>query len=118
MKTLIVGASAHKERYAYKALTMLIFYGHEVVAFSQKKEQVCDVMFMQDFSTFDEIHTITIYLNPIAQMAYYEDIIKLQPVRVIFNPGTENPDFYQKLNENNIYYEEACTMVLLRTGQY
>ncbi|GAL66544.1 hypothetical protein JCM19301_3022 [Jejuia pallidilutea] len=67
---------------------------------------------------YKAIHTVTLYLNPNRQKAYYNYIVSLQPKRVIFNPGTENPEFYNILKENNIAFEAACTLVLLSTNQY
>ncbi|MGB5274760.1 MAG: CoA-binding protein, partial [Flavobacteriaceae bacterium] len=48
----------------------------------------------------------------------YQDILKLNPKRVIFNPGTENPELYRLLEEQGIMAIEACTLVLLATDQY
>lgn len=67
---------------------------------------------------FKDIHTVTLYLNPKRQETYYNYVVSLKPKRVIFNPGTENPEFYNILKENNIPFEAACTLVLLSTNQY
>ena len=67
---------------------------------------------------FDEIHTVTLYLNKSKQQEYYEYIISLNPKRVIFNPGTENEEFRKILNNNSIKHLNACTLVLLSTNQY
>jgi predicted CoA-binding protein len=63
------------------------------------------------------IDTVTLYLNPTRQRDYYNYIVEAKPKRVIFNPGTENPEFYQ-LKLNDIKVEVACTLVLLTTNQY
>ena len=67
---------------------------------------------------YKNIHTVTLYLNPKHQKAYYDYLIELKPQRVIFNPGTENPIFYKRLKEAGISYEIDCTLVLLSTNQY
>ena len=67
---------------------------------------------------FHGVDTVTLYLNPKAQQEYYDYILSLKPRRVIFNPGTENPELYKILEANNIKYEVACTLVLLATNQY
>jgi hypothetical protein len=67
---------------------------------------------------FQNIHTITLYLNPFNQKGYYDAIIGLRPRRVIFNPGTENPEFQNLLESKGIEAQVACTLVLLATGQY
>jgi len=67
---------------------------------------------------FNDIDTVTLYLSYDFQTEYYDYILSLNPNRVIFNPGTENPELEILLNNNNIQTEEACTLVLLRSGQY
>ncbi|MDM1372647.1 CoA-binding protein [Myroides marinus] len=118
MKTLVVGASLKEERYSNKAINMLREYGHEVVAHGLKEGKVLDVDICKDWKNYEDVDTVTLYLNPTRQEELYDDIIKLHPRRVIFNPGTENSVFVSLLSENNIQSEEACTLVLLRTEQY
>ena len=64
------------------------------------------------------IHTVTLYLYPKHQIAYYDYLIELKPQRVIFNPETENPIFYKRLKEAGISHEIDCTLVLLSANQY
>jgi predicted CoA-binding protein len=118
MKTLVLGASLNKERYAYKAIHSLVDKSHQVVAIGAKKGKAFDVSIETEQLKFQAIDTITLYLNPIAQEAYYDYILSLNPRRVIFNPGTENPAFYKLLEAHTIQYEVACTLVLLATNQY
>jgi hypothetical protein len=66
----------------------------------------------------DKFDTITMYVNPSLQQAYYAQILALKPNRVIFNPGTENSEFEKLLKDNNIEPIEACTLVMLRTNQF
>ena len=79
---------------------------------------VCEVDIDTALMAYQDIHTVTTYLNPKRQQAYYDYIIGLKPARVIFNPGSENPVFYGLLNEASIPYEVACTLFLLSTNQY
>ena len=51
-------------------------------------------------------------------MEYLDSILRLKPKRVIFNPGTENIILAQKLTEEDIFWENACNLVLLSTNQY
>lgn len=118
MKTLVMGASLNEERYSNKAILMLREYDHEVVAHGLREGLVKDVTIQKQWLQYSDIDTVTLYLNPSRQVEFYDDIIKLCPRRVIFNPGTENHEFVKLLSENNISSEEACTLVLLRTGQY
>lgn len=117
-KTLVIGASKNPERYSFKAINMLREYGHPVVAIGAGEGQVADVYFGKEKTEFPDINTVTLYLNPKRQSAYYDYIIKLQPERVIFNPGTENPEFENQLKNAGISTVEACTLVLLRTAQF
>ena len=118
--TLVIGASENPERYASMAINMLKSYRHDVMALGKKKGMFSGVNIETDMSAFQDkpLDTVTLYLNPKNQEALYDKIIALNPKRVIFNPGTENDDFQDKLKENGIAFEEACTLVMLRTGQY
>ena len=118
MKTLVIGASTNKERYSYKAIHSLVDKSHQVVAIGAKKGMAFDIPIETEKADFHAIDTVTLYRNPKAQQDYYEYILSLKPRRVIFNPGTENPELYKILQVNNIKYEVACTLVLLATNQY
>jgi len=118
MKTLVIGASSNPERYAYMAVNSLLKHQHEVVAIGQRKDVVAGVAIETEKVPFEAVHAVTLYLNPQRQKEYYEYIISLHPERVIFNPGTENPEFYNLLKANNIETEVACTLVLLATNQF
>lgn len=117
-KTLVLGASTKPDRYAYKAITMLVNKGHSVLAIGQSTGEVAGVKIHTKAIPLKNIDTITLYLNPVRQRDYYNYIVESKPKRVIFNPGTENPELYQLLQLNNIEVEVACTLVLLTTNQY
>lgn len=117
-KTLVIGASLKPHRYSYMAIKRLVEKSIETEAFGLKEGVVNGVQIKTNFSEFQNIHTVTLYLNPKRQIEYYNQIINLAPKRVIFNPGTENPDFYKLLRQKGIEVEIACTLVLLATDQY
>lgn len=117
-KTLIVGASANSDRYAFKATKMLKDYKHEVYAFGLKKGNIGDTQIQTDWPENKNYDTITLYIDPQNQLDYYDKIINLSPKRVIFNPGTENNEFQKLLLKNNIEAIEACTLVMLATNQF
>ena len=96
----------------------LIEYGHPVVGIGMSGGEVSDVSITREMIPYNDIDTVTLYINSGIQPEYYEYIVRLGPKRVIFNPGTENSEFYEILKKNNIEYEIACTLVLLRTNQY
>ncbi|MFN8274370.1 MAG: CoA-binding protein [Flavobacteriaceae bacterium] len=117
-KTLVLGATTKEDRYANRAIHALINHNHPVMAIGQQTGEVAGVKIQTKMVPVKNIDTVTLYLNPRNQREYYNYIIEAEPKRVIFNPGTENPEFYQLLKSNNISVEEACTLVLLATNQY
>jgi predicted CoA-binding protein len=117
-KTLILGASENPKRYSFLAINMLREFGHPVVAIGNKTGKVGDVPFSRERPVLEFIDTVTLYLNPKNQEEYYDYILSLQPQRIIFNPGTENEELEKMAVEKGIQVQEACTLVLLRTGQY
>lgn len=117
-KTLVLGATTKPERYAFRAINMLTQKGHTVLAIGQNTGEVAGVKIYTKAIPVKNIDTVTLYLNPTRQRDYYNYIIEAQPKRVIFNPGSENPELYQLLELNNIKFEIACTLVLLATNQY
>ncbi|PKA99423.1 hypothetical protein B0O79_3134 [Flavobacteriaceae bacterium MAR_2009_75] len=117
-KTLVLGASLNRNRYSNLAVNRLIEHNIDTVAFGLKEGNIRDIQIKTNFDDFQNVHTITLYIGARRQPEYIDKILQLKPKRVIFNPGTENPEFYEKLTENGIKAEVACTLVLLATGQY
>lgn len=117
-KTLVLGASLKPERYSNYAIQRLTSNKVETVAFGLKAGNVSGVTINDELINYEGINTVTLYLNPKRQEAYYSYIVGLKPERVIFNPGTENLEFYEILKANGIAFEVACTLVLLSTNQY
>ena len=118
MKTLIIGASDNPERYAYKAAKRLLAHNHEIELLGLRPKTIFGQTIVTERKEYADIDTVTLYVGPQRQPEYYHYIVSLKPRRVIFNPGTENEEFYNILKENNIESEVACTLVLLGTGQY
>ncbi|WP_348811116.1 CoA-binding protein [Flavobacterium maritimum] len=117
-KTLVLGASTKPSRYAFMAIEKLVEKGHSVLAIGHNLGEVAGVKIRTKAIPLKNIDTVTLYLNPSHQRDYYNYIVEAKPKRVIFNPGTENPEFYQLLQLNNIKVEVACTLVMLATNQY
>ena len=115
--TLVLGATPNADRYAYKATEMLLKFGHHVVLYGIKVGQIAGIT-IQNEAPKQEVDTVTLYIGPQNQPQYYDYIIGLKPARVIFNPGTENQEFENKLKQHNIEPVIACTLVMLSTGQY
>lgn len=116
----VIGANNDPSRYSYKAMEMLAEYGHKTIPVHPREETVLGQKVIHNLGELSgqKIDTITMYVNPAISDKYEADMIKVHPKRVIFNPGAENPRLAQKLSENGIDVENACTLVLLRTGQY
>jgi predicted CoA-binding protein len=117
-KTLVLGASENPSRYSYLAINSLRRHQHAVEAIGRKKGRVLDVDITTEKKPIETLDTVTLYLNPNNQKEYYDYILSLRPKRIIFNPGTENDELYQLAQKNGIQPLEACTLVLLSTGQY
>ena len=116
-KTLVLGASENPSRYSFLAINKLRRNGHPVVAIGRKAGKVQDVEFSKERPQTD-VDTVTLYLNPQHQKEYYDYIVSLKPRRIIFNPGPENDELISLAEQNGIEPVEACTLVLLSTGQY
>lgn len=117
-RTLVIGASEKPDRYAYKASVMLKEYKHGVYPFGMRAGNIEGVPIETAWPEQENFDTVTLYINPGIQKDYEQRILDLKPKRVVFNPGTENPAFEALLESHGIEALEACTLVLLRTGQY
>jgi uncharacterized protein len=117
-KTVVIGVSENPARYAYKAVEMLRQYNYPVVAIGLKEGQIGDVEIHKDFVPMEDIDTVTLYVGPKHQPVYYDYIISLSPNRIIFNPGTENPELVSLAKKNNIESVQACTLVMLAVKNY
>ncbi|KJD35775.1 CoA-binding protein [Tamlana sedimentorum] len=117
-KTLVFGASLNPDRYSNLAINRLVANNKKVVAYGLRGGTVAGVTIETELVNFNDIDTVALYMNPLRQKPFYNDILSLNPKRVIFNPGTENPEFYSLLQEKNIHFEASCTLVLLSTNQY
>lgn len=118
-RTLVVGASLKPERYSNMAVKRLLQHQHPVIAFGNEEGKIGETSIITEFPSREEnIDTVTLYLNPKRQEAYYDAILGLKPKRIIFNPGTENPILEQLAQQQGIATQEACTLVLLSVGSY
>jgi predicted CoA-binding protein len=117
-KTLVFGASVKPHRYSYIAIRRLVDAGVETEAFGLREGRVKGVLIRSSLDGISGIHTVTLYMNPRRQKPFYDAILSIKPERVIFNPGTENPEFYALLRENGILVEVACTLVMLSMDTY
>jgi predicted CoA-binding protein len=117
-KTLVLGASANPARYSFLAINKLREHDHPVIAIGKRPALVADVTVQDKTAQITDLDTVSIYLNTDNQKNYIDYIISQHPRRVIFNPGAENPEFEMMLADKGIKAIEACTLVLLSTGQF
>ena len=117
-KTLVLGASTNPERFAYMAVRKLKYNNVPVVAVGLREGEISGVRIEKPFSKFEAIHTVTLYIGPKNLPAYYDYILGLHPKRVIFNPGTESPEFAAMLEAEGIEVVYACTLIMISNNQY
>lgn len=119
-RTLVVGATTDPSRYAYLAAKMLDQKGVDFVPIGIKKGNVFgrEIVDLRTKPELEGIHTVTLYIGPAHQAEWIDYLIGLKPERIIFNPGTENPEFFDRATEAGIDVQPACTLVLLSTSQF
>ena len=117
-KTIVLGASENPERYSFLAVQRLTKYHHPVIAIGKKIGMIGEVPIITNHPAEKEVDTVSLYLNPTLQKEYYPYILSLHPKRIIFNPGTENDELADLAKQNGIQVLEACTLVMVNTGQY
>jgi len=117
-KTLVLGASDNPERYSYLAVKKLAAHQHPVIALGNKPGYIGTRAILTEQKPFEGVDTVTLYLNAFHQQQYYDYIFSLHPKRIIFNPGAENEELCEAAQQKGIQVMEACTLVLLSTGQY
>lgn len=118
-RVVVLGASQKPDRYSNKAIHMLLEHGHEVVPIHPKLDEVDGLKVVHSLAEISgAVDTVTLYVGPESSSAEAEAIINLHPKRVIFNPGAESPELAARLDQAGIAHEQACTLVLLRTGQF
>ena len=118
--TLVLGASIKTYRYSYMATQMLRSFDYPVHALGLRKGSIgdVDITLEPEKINIPDLHTVTLYLNPGRQAPLMDWILSLNPKRIIFNPGTENPPFMERCREAGVEVLEACTLVMLSTKQY
>ena len=120
MKTVVIGASPNPNRYAYRVTEMLVEEGIETIPLGVRSGEIAglQIVDLKAQPPLEDVHTVTLYLGPDKQEPYYQYILSLNPQRIIFNPGTENPHFQSLAIDNGIHAEYACTLVMLSVNTY
>ena len=118
--TVVIGASPNVHRYSNRAVNLLVDHDFKVIPLGIRKGQIAgiDIINIRERPRLENVHTITLYINPGNQVEWYEYIKSLNPERVIFNPGTENTEFENQLNHRDVDTIRSCTLVMLNSGIY
>jgi predicted CoA-binding protein len=115
----VLGASNNPDRYSYKALVMLKEAGYPVFPVHPSEKLVNGIECYSNLNLIQEpLDTMTVYLSERNSTPLIDDIISIHPRRIILNPGAENETLTKKCQEAGIQVQEACTLVLIRTGQF
>jgi predicted CoA-binding protein len=115
----VIGASPKPARYSNQAVRMLREYGHTVLPVNPAQERIEGLPVFRSIEALPRpVDTVTMYVSPAHATPLLPALLALQPRRVIFNPGAENPALEAALQKAGIAVEEACTLVLLRTRQF
>ena len=118
-RVVILGASDQPDRYALRAFHLLRELGHEAVPVHPSLAEIEGVPVVPDLPSMEgPVDTVTLYVRPAIAESLAEEIIALRPGRVLFNPGTESSLLQRRLDESGIPWVEACTLVMLSTGQF
>lgn len=119
-KTLIVGATTNPSRYAYTAASMFAEQNLDFIPIGIKTGELFgkEILDLRSKPELKDVHTITLYIGPENQAEWIDYLLSLKPKRIIFNPGTGNPEFYKRAKEAGIEVLAACNLVMLSTGQF
>jgi predicted CoA-binding protein len=116
--TVVIGASPNTDRYSYKATISLQQHNHTVYPIGIRNGKINDLYIITTKPVIENIDTVTLYVGADNQPAWFDYIFSLNPKRIIFNPGTENPEFEALAISKGIEVLDACTLVLLSINQY
>ena len=119
-KTVVVlGASPKPDRYSNQAVAMLKEYKYEVIPINPSGISIHNLFTEKSLDDIKvPIDTLAMYVGAKISSGLKEAISRLNPKRIIFNPGTENKELETALESNGIKIVHACTLVLLRTRQF
>lgn len=119
MRVVVLGASSKPDRTSFSAVQQLLSAGHEVIPVHPAEKEILGIKVVSDLKEVKKpVHTLTVYVGPDRIVPTIPAIVALKPERVIMNPGAESQELSEALEEADIPFEEACTLVLLRTHQF
>ncbi|MFZ4549518.1 MAG: CoA-binding protein [Bacteroidales bacterium] len=116
--TLVLGASLKPDRFSYRCVKTLVSANVPVYAIGLREGSIDRTPVYTGFRELHNIHTVTLYLGSENQIPWNDYIRKLKPVRVIFNPGTENPEFEETLKAEGVETIEDCTIMMVQGDRF
>ena len=117
--TLVLGASSNPERVSYEAVISLRNRGIPVIAVGRRENDIGDVKIVRGMPVpGTKVHTVTLYMSAANQVEFYDYILSLEPERIIFNPGTGNPELADMASIRGIEVVERCMLVMLKKGEF
>lgn len=116
---VVLGASPKPIRYSYQAVRLLRDKGFRIIPVHPKAQRIEQIPVVPSLAGIHEpVDTLTLYIGPERVRSQIQGIVDLRPGRVVLNPGAESHDLEVALRNARIPFEHACTLVLLRTGQF
>jgi predicted CoA-binding protein len=115
---VVLGASPNPDRYSYKAVKRLVSNNHQVVAIGKRKGFIGDIPIITGQPEIKDVHTVLMYLAPYHQGEIFDYVISLKPKRVVFNPGTESPEFEEWLESYDIKVVHDCSLLMMASGRF
>ncbi len=118
MKTVILGASNNPRRYSFLATEELSNNGFEVIPVGIKKGDINNIPIRNEYPVNEEIHTVAMYLSAENQEKYRKTLLENPPERVIFNPGTHNPELETEFKKLGVEVMRSCVLIMLSNNKY
>lgn len=115
---VVLGASPNPDRYSYRAVTRLVKQNFNVVAIGRKKGMIGEIPIITEQPNISDVHSVLMYVAPYHQGEIFDYVLSLRPKRVIFNPGTESPEFAELLESYDIKVVHDCSLVMMAMGRF
>jgi len=116
---VVLGASANPERHSNMAVHSLKKAGFAVLPVNPALATIGGLPVVRALGEIRaEVHTVTLYVSEKRLLDMVEDVVRLAPKRVVFNPGAESPAARRRLEEAGIECVEGCTLVMIRSGMF
>jgi hypothetical protein len=117
--TLVLGASPNPDRFSYKAIARLQRKKIPIIAIGRRDADIGNLKIIKGIpDNIGSVHTVSMYMNAKNQKEFYDYIFSLHPKRIIFNPGTINPELADAARKKGIEVIEDCMIVMLNTGRF